>query len=121
MRDIIFSDLRKHVFYQTKISPDGKWLANVDENRLIIRHYTPELKVVAAQENPQPINFIQWSPDSTCILVLNYDSARIQIWSITDMDYTAVIKDPGFGITSIQWHPNSSAIICTSELFVSSE
>ncbi|KAI8878782.1 WD40 repeat-like protein [Backusella circina FSU 941] len=116
--DIIYSNLYKHSFYQSKISPDEKWLANAIDNRLVIRHNTAELGIVAVQHNQKPIDFIQWSPDSTCILALNYETARIQIWSITDMDFTAVIKDTGFGITSIQWNSNSSAIICTSELFL---
>ncbi|KAG1442442.1 hypothetical protein G6F56_011059 [Rhizopus delemar] len=59
---------------------------------------------------------MQWSPNSECILTINYDISKIQIHSVKDRKWTATIRDPVYPIASVQWTSDSKSIMCTTEM-----
>ncbi|ORE05223.1 YVTN repeat-like/Quino protein amine dehydrogenase [Rhizopus microsporus var. microsporus] len=113
---ITFSNLCSHAFHQVKISPDGQYVANAVANRLVIRRSGEELPAIHVFECSRPINYIQWSPNSECILAVNYEFSRIEVHSIMDPKWTAHIRDPSFPIALAQWTADSKSILCTAEM-----
>lgn len=115
---ITFSNLCSHAFHQVKISPDGQYVANAVSNRLVIRRSGEELPVIHVFECSRSINYIQWSPNSECILTVNYEFSRIEVHSIMDPKWIAHVRDPGFPIALAQWTADSKSILCTAEMGV---
>ncbi|CEI95195.1 hypothetical protein RMCBS344292_09389 [Rhizopus microsporus] len=113
---ITFSNLCSHAFHQVKISPDGQYVANAVANRLVIRRSGEELPVIHVFECSRSINYIQWSPNSECILTVNYEFSRIEVHSIMDPKWTAHVRDPSFPIALAQWTADSKSILCTAEM-----
>lgn len=113
-----FSNLCTHSFYQVKISPNAHYVANVIGNRVVIRRLERNLSIVHVFENAKTINYMQWSPNSECILTINYDISKIQIHSVKDRKWTATIRDPVYPIASVQWTSDSKSIMCTTEMGV---
>ncbi|KAI8988936.1 hypothetical protein BDB01DRAFT_783669 [Pilobolus umbonatus] len=113
--DPVYSNLYKHSC-QPKISPNGAYVANAVENRLVIRSHGEDLEVLTVYEGPGEIDFIQWSADSHYILAVNYTRSRIDVRSMQDSQWHCIIKDPGFPLSHVKWGPDSQSIICISDL-----
>ncbi|EIE90508.1 hypothetical protein RO3G_15219 [Rhizopus delemar RA 99-880] len=77
-----------------------------------------DLSIVNVFECLKPIDYIQWSPNSECILAANYESSRIEVHSIIDPKWTATIKDLAFPFASVQWTVDSKNIISVSQMNV---
>lgn len=113
-----YSNLYKHKFHQVKISPNGHYLANSVDNRLVIREYGRELDILMVYNTIKPIEYIAWSPNSEYILTVNYEFSRIDIWSTTNVNFRMTIKDPRMTMVTAKWSPNSKNILYTVDMKV---
>ncbi|KAI9476565.1 MAG: WD40-repeat-containing domain protein [Benjaminiella poitrasii] len=111
-----YSNLYKHSRFQCKISPNDHYVANVVENRLVIRAHGQELTVVQVNEARLPIDYILWSPTSDYILTINYAKSRIDIRSVIDPKWHGVITDERYPFVKVQWSSDSKNVLCISEL-----
>ncbi|KAG1055180.1 hypothetical protein G6F46_003331 [Rhizopus delemar] len=114
--NLSFSNLCAQANYQAKISPNAQYVANATANRIVIRRSSMDLSIVNVFECLKPIDYIQWSPNSECILAANYESSRIEVHSIIDPKWTATIKDLAFPFASVQWTVDSKNIISVSQM-----
>lgn len=112
------SNLYKHSWYQCKISPNGNYLANCVDNRLVIRKNAPDLTILHVFDCLHPIKHVEWSPDSRHVMTANYQASTVQVWSITNTHWKSKIHDTSFGISRARWGPASQSVICSSELSV---
>lgn len=116
--NLSFSNLCAQAYYQAKISPNAQYVANATANRIVIRRSSMDLSIVNVFECLKPVDYIQWSPNSECILAANYESSRIEVHSIIDPKWTATIKDLAFPFASVQWTVDSKNIITVSQMNV---
>ncbi|CEP09942.1 hypothetical protein [Parasitella parasitica] len=112
----LYSNLYKHSYYQSKISPNNYYVANVVDNRLVLRRNDQELTVLQVHETRRPIDYIQWAPDSQHILCVNYENCRIDVRSASDSTWQASISDKTFPFVRVKWSPDSKNIICVADL-----
>ncbi|KAI9283207.1 hypothetical protein BY458DRAFT_467448 [Sporodiniella umbellata] len=114
--NLSFSNLCTQAFYQVKISPNSQYVANVTGNKVVVRRLEADLSIVNVFESSKVINYIHWSPNSECILLVNFEMSKIQVHSVIDPKWTATIKDSAFPIASVKWTPDSKSLMCTSEM-----
>ncbi|KAI8062693.1 hypothetical protein BC940DRAFT_308137 [Gongronella butleri] len=114
--NITFSHLYKHTGYHTRISPDGNYVANVVDSRLVIRDHSQQLVVMHVFETEGVIDQMAWSPDSQFIATLCCERARAHIYSISDTSWKVTLADRRFGMQHMWWTPDSCAILISSEL-----
>ncbi|KAI8636550.1 WD40-repeat-containing domain protein [Parasitella parasitica] len=112
----LYSNLYKHSHYQSKISPNNYYVANVVDNRLVLRKNDQDLMVLQVHETRRPIDYVQWAPDSQYILCVNYENCRVDVRSVTDSKWQASISDKTFPFVRVKWSPDSKNIICVAEL-----
>lgn len=115
---INYSSLYKHLKFQCKISPNNHYVANIVENRLVIRRHELDLTVKEVYTAQQTLDYLQWSPDSEYVLVVSYEKSRIEVRSMTDPKWKGVIYDEGFPFVRVVWSPDSKNILCFSDLNV---
>ncbi|KAG1381420.1 hypothetical protein G6F61_003178 [Rhizopus arrhizus] len=116
IKDEPMEDCIRPAYYQAKISPNAQYVANATANRIVIRRSSMDLSIVNVFECLKPVDYIQWSPNSECILAANYESSRIEVHSIIDPKWTATIKDLAFPFASVQWTVDSKNIITVSQM-----
>ncbi|EPB83563.1 hypothetical protein HMPREF1544_09665 [Mucor circinelloides 1006PhL] len=114
--NFVYSNLYKHSQYQCKISPNNYYIANAQDNRLVIRRNTAEMTVLQVHETRRPIDYIQWAPNSQHILCVNFEYNRVDIRSMTDSAWQAFISEKAFPFVRVRWSPDSKNIICVAEL-----
>ncbi|XP_056685880.1 uncharacterized protein [Spinacia oleracea] len=61
------------------------------------------------------ISYIQWALDSEYILCGLYKKPTIQVWSITQPEWTCKIDEGPAGIAYARWSPDSRHILTTSD------
>jgi WD40 repeat protein len=113
-----YSNLYKHKYNQVNISPNGNYLANSLDNRLVIRDHGTGLTILMVYESMKPIDYIEWAPNSEYILSVNYEFSRIDIWSTLDINFRATIKDSRMAIVKVKWSPDSKNIMYTVDMKV---
>lgn len=116
--NLSFSDCFKHASYQVKISPNGHYVANALDTRLVIRDHNNNLNIVMVYETVKPIDYVEWSPCSEYILSCNYESGRIDIRSTINTSWHGVIKEGRVGIVKVKWSFDSAKIYYTTEFKV---
>ncbi|KAI8088518.1 hypothetical protein BDF21DRAFT_358265 [Thamnidium elegans] len=114
--NLSYSNLYKHASYQAKISPNGHYVANGLDNRLVIRDHSDELTVLMVYETPKPIDYIEWSPNSEYILTCNYEAGRIDIRSTIDTNWHGIIKEGRISMTKVSWSFDSKKVLYITEL-----
>lgn len=117
--NLAYSNLYKQNGYQAKISPDGLFVANVQEKRLIIRQHTKDLTIHMVHVASKPIDAIAWSPNSAYILYCHYEAGRIHVRSMADKNWHGVIKEDRASMVKAMWTADSNNILYTTELKVS--
>ncbi|KAI8982449.1 WD40-repeat-containing domain protein [Mycotypha africana] len=114
---LTFSNLYKHTQYLCKLSPNNYYLANVIDERLVIRRLQPpELEVLQVFEMRYPIDYIAWSPNSEYIAAVSLEKSCIDVRSVHDAAYKGTLKDEGFSLHRIRWSCDSNSIVCISKL-----
>ncbi|CCU82747.1 WD40 domain protein [Blumeria hordei DH14] len=82
------------------LSPDGKYIATIQPLKLSLRETsTLRIKIVLPLPSDVSVTWLRWSPSSTRILVGSSDI--LLIFSVTDVDILASIKNPNFETTKI--------------------
>uniref|UniRef100_A0A803KS83 WD-repeat protein n=1 Tax=Chenopodium quinoa TaxID=63459 RepID=A0A803KS83_CHEQI len=87
-------------------SPNARYIAAAVDYRLVIRD-TQSFKVVQLFSCLDKISYIQWALDSEYILCGLYKRPTIQVWSITQPEWTCKIDEGLAGIAYARWpkHP----------------
>jgi WD40 repeat protein len=108
-----FSQVYQHST-NIKYSPSGQYFATSIQNRLVIKD-SDNLDPISLFECSDTINFYEWSPDSDMILIGNYKLGVIQIWSISDENWSATISQGSDGLQTAIWAPDSRNILIFAE------
>lgn len=116
--NLSYSNLYKHAAYQAKISPNGHYIANGLDNRLVIRDHSKDLTVLMVYETPKPIDYVAWSPNSEYVLTCNYEAGRIDIRSTIDTNWHGIIKEGRISMTKVSWSFDSKKVLYITELKV---
>lgn len=95
-------------------SPNGRYIAAAVDYRLVIRD-TISFKVVQLFSCLDKISYIQWALDSEYILCGLYKRPTIQVWSLTQPEWTCKIDEGPAGIAHARWSPDSRHILTTSD------
>ena len=61
------------------------------------------------------IKYIEWAADSEYILCLLHDRPMVQVWSMTQPEWTCKIDEGHAGISLARWSPDSRHILTTSD------
>ncbi|KXZ53074.1 hypothetical protein GPECTOR_8g67 [Gonium pectorale] len=95
-------------------SPDGQFTAAAVEHRLIIREVETQ-RVVQLYPCLDRIDSLEWSPNSTYVLVGLFSRGIIQVWSVDSPDWSCKIDEGPAGVASVRWSPDGSCVLATSE------
>lgn len=104
-------------FQQTKklvrFSPNGRYIASCSQHRLAIRDAST-LSLLSVHTCVDAIDTMQWSPDSLLVMCGMYQRSVVQIWLISNTDWTCKIDEGSIGLLSCCWSPDSRHILNTS-------
>lgn len=109
-----FSDLFKQTSLLCEFSPNGKYLANVVQFRLIIRDIN-SLEVTNLFTCLDTINCIEWSADSEFILCSLNKRNLVQVFSLENPEWKCKIDEGSAGLTRVSWSPDARHILTTSD------
>ena len=112
-----FTELYKQTGNICRFSPNGLYLATAVQYRLVIRD-ADSLQILHLFNCADPIQDIQWSPDSDLILSVNYKTGCMQIWSLRDELWKAKIEEGLAGCTRVLWAPDARHILSFSDFHV---
>ncbi|CAJ1339230.1 unnamed protein product, partial [Effrenium voratum] len=105
----------EEVFRQTlgQWSPNGKYLAGAQQNRLQIRE-PDSMKLLQVFICIDKVERIQWSPDSQFLLTEVARQGLLQVWSMRDAEWSCRIYEGPAGIASARWI-NGETVLVTTE------
>ncbi|KAI0238144.1 WD repeat-containing protein WRAP73 [Lamellibrachia satsuma] len=109
-----FSELFKQSGHLCRFSPDGKYLANAVQYRLIIREVNT-LQILQLYTCLDAIQYIEWSADSLFILCGMYKRGLVQVWSIEETEWTCKIDEGSAGLIEVRWSPDGRHILTTAD------
>ncbi|CAF0917363.1 unnamed protein product [Rotaria sordida] len=109
-----FTELFKVTSYQCSFSPDGQYLACVNQYRLIIRTSTT-LEILNLFVCIDIIDTIEWSYDSRFILAGLIKRNAIQIFSLDNPEWKCKIDEGSAGLCQVHWAPDSRHILTTAQ------
>jgi len=112
-----FSEKTAFAGPQPRFSPDKKHVALAQDFRLVIRN-VESLAVVGLFSCLDRIEAFDWSPGGDHILCSLYKRGTLQVFSVTDPEWSCCITEGLAGIVSARWCPNGEQIILTSEFQV---
>mmetsp|Transcript_2638 Transcript_2638/g.10213 ORF Transcript_2638/g.10213 Transcript_2638/m.10213 type:complete len:293 (+) Transcript_2638:112-990(+) len=107
-----FSELHKHTCGQW--SPDGRYLAAASMGRVLVRD-AETLKLVQVFVCCEKVGRIEWSPDSQYILAETSKQGVVQVWCISDGDWSCRIDEGLAGVTRARWDPSSRHVLIMTE------
>ncbi|XP_028394144.1 WD repeat-containing protein WRAP73-like [Dendronephthya gigantea] len=109
-----FSDEFKQNNYLSRFSPNGLYVANCVQYRLIVRDIKT-LQIVHLFTNMDAVQYMEWSPDSGYILCGMFKRGLIQVWSLDQPDWRCKIDEGLAGLEAVRWSPDSRHILSTAE------
>lgn len=109
-----FSDAFKQTSQICRFSPDGVYLANAVQYRLIVRQVNT-LQISRLFTCLDAIQHVQWSADSQFILCAMYNRSLIQVWSLEQPEWTCKIDEGSAGLIDVCWSPDSRHILTTAD------
>uniref|UniRef100_A0A1D1YZT6 WD repeat-containing protein WRAP73 n=1 Tax=Anthurium amnicola TaxID=1678845 RepID=A0A1D1YZT6_9ARAE len=95
-------------------SPNARFIAIAVDYRLVIRDVV-SLKVIQLYSCVDKINYVEWALDSEYILCVLYKRPMVQVWSLTQPEWTCKIDEGPAGISYARWSPDSRHILTTSD------
>ncbi|KAI9314404.1 hypothetical protein BX666DRAFT_2029282 [Dichotomocladium elegans] len=98
---------------QCTVSSDSAYIASAVNERLVIRTNASEPAILHVFEAIHPIQHVAWSPNSKCILTVNFLKGVIQVWSLADTHWRGKITETG--LTRVWWGADTTTILCSSE------
>jgi len=109
-----FTELYKQTSNLCIFSPNGLYIAIAVQHRLVIRD-AESLQIIQLFSCIDNIQSIEWSQDSEYILCASFKLGVIQVWSLSDQEWTAKINEGVVGLTRVQWAPDGRQIISFSD------
>uniref|UniRef100_V5HQD4 Uncharacterized protein n=1 Tax=Ixodes ricinus TaxID=34613 RepID=V5HQD4_IXORI len=109
-----FSRVFKSNYFQSKFSPDGRFLAVPYASKVIVYNPSP-FQEVATFCNAENVDRTEWSPDSTLLMCVSLKRKFLQIWSLEDPQWKCKISEGPFGITGAYWSPDSRHILTVAD------
>lgn len=108
-----FSECFKQTGQICKFSPDGKYIANCVQYRIIIRDLNT-LQIKSLFTCLDSVDVVEWSSDSLFLLCGSYKRALAQVWSIDQSDWTCKIDEGVAGLEALRWSPDGRHILSTA-------
>eukprot|EP00696_Hemimastix_kukwesjijk_P004594 gnl/Hemi2/15891_TR5251_c0_g1_i1.p2 gnl/Hemi2/15891_TR5251_c0_g1~~gnl/Hemi2/15891_TR5251_c0_g1_i1.p2 ORF type:complete len:446 (-),score=122.24 gnl/Hemi2/15891_TR5251_c0_g1_i1:1365-2702(-) len=108
------SDLYRQSGSLCKWSPDGKYLANAADFRLLLRD-VETLQIVQLYTCLDAIQQVEWTSDSKYVLCSMFKRGIVQVWSLENADWTCKIDEGSAGLVSARWSPDGRHILSTSD------
>jgi len=109
-----FTELYKQSSNLCLLPPNGLYIATAVKQRLVIRN-AESLQIIQLFSCIDNIQSIEWSKDSQYILCASYKLGVIQVWCLSDQEWTAKINENVVGLTRVQWAPDGRHIISFSD------
>ncbi|XP_033103905.1 WD repeat-containing protein WRAP73-like [Anneissia japonica] len=109
-----FSELFKQTNQLCKFSPNGEYLANCVQYRLIIRD-VKTLQIIQLYTCLDGIQYIEWSSDSKFVLCGMYKRGIVQVWSLDQSEWTCKIDEGSAGLVAVRWSPDGRHILTTAD------
>jgi WD40 repeat protein len=109
-----FSDFFSQSAGLCHFSPDGEYLANAVQFRLIIRD-VKTLQIVHVFTCLDTIQLINWSPDSQFLVCGLFKRGLVQAWSMEQPEWTCKIDEGFAGLVDVRWCPDSRHILTTAD------
>ncbi|KAJ3057487.1 WD repeat-containing protein wrap73 [Rhizophlyctis rosea] len=109
-----FTELYKQSLNICRFSPNGLYLANVVQFRVVIRD-AETLQILHLFTCTDNVQEVLWSPDSELVLCASFKLGNIQIWSLKDEKWTAKIDEGAAGCTTIKWAPDARHLLSFSD------
>ncbi|CAF1087287.1 unnamed protein product [Adineta ricciae] len=109
-----FSELFKVTSRQCSFSPDGEYLACVNQYRLVIRSSTT-LEIINLFACVDTIDTIEWSYDSRLILAGLIKRNAVQVFSLDNPEWKCKIDEGSAGLCNVHWAPDSRHILTTAQ------
>lgn len=107
-----FSEVQKQSLCQW--SPDGRHLASVAQNRVLLRD-AGTLSLVNVYTCGDKVERIEWSPDSEYILSEISRQGVVQVWAVADPAWTCRIDEGLGGVARARWGPSSRHVFVVSD------
>ena len=98
-------------------SPNSTFLS-IAKNTSLIIYSTSTLLITHKFAFPNQITQIEWSPDSTLILISFFKNGLCEIRSVTNPNWICSINQSQSGIIYSRWTPDSRKIIITNDFNV---
>ncbi|GLC72039.1 hypothetical protein PLESTF_001197600 [Pleodorina starrii] len=98
-------------------SPDGRFLANVAEYRLIIRE-VETMRVVQLYSCLDRVDSIEWSSNSLYVLCGLFSRGVIQVWSVESSEWSCKIDEGPAGVAAVRWSPDGCCVLAVAEFGV---
>lgn len=108
-----FSDLYEHTSV-VEFSPNGDMMTICKSSKLIIVE-TLSYQTLQEWSFPDTISQVQWSPDSSLLLVALKKSGLVYAKSVFTADWNCRIDESTGGLTGIKWAPDSRQVITVSD------
>ncbi|XP_013397882.1 WD repeat-containing protein WRAP73-like [Lingula anatina] len=109
-----FSEIFKQSNQLCKFSPDGNYLANAVQYRLIVRD-VKTLQILNLYTCLDAVQYVEWSSDSQFILCGMYKRGLVQIWSLEQPEWTCKIDEGSAGLVAARWSPDSRHVLTTAD------
>ena len=106
-----FSDVHFYVG-QCRSSPDGRYIAHYEDRRIIIRH-TSTLQLHTTLTAADPVQSLQWSPDSNYLIAVLHSSHDVQVFSPDSPSVVCRVGDQR-SIKTAAFAPDSRHLLTTS-------
>lgn len=107
-----FSEVHKQSLGQW--APNGKHLAAVAQNRLLLRE-AETLKLVQVYVCVDKVERIEWSPDSEYVLTQVARQGIVQIWSLRECNWECRIDEGLGGVAHARWGISAQHVFVVSE------
>eukprot|EP00887_Chlorella_sp_A99_P007526 scaffold2.g7526.t1 len=98
-------------------SPDGRLLASAEGYRVVVRE-CESLAVAALFSCLDCVEELSWSPDSDRLLCSLFKRATVQVFSVSDSEWSCTIAEGPAGIVAARWSPDSRHILLTSDFAI---
>lgn len=99
---------------RARFSPNCQFLATLDKYIVTIRD-ADSLEVVRTISCLDQVSAVSWSPDSQFLLCGQYKRRIVQVWSLTDSDWTCKIDEGLAGLAHAAFSPDSRHILTTTD------
>ena len=110
--EVSFSEPYPHTSGLCEFSPDGRYLASCCQCRLSVRDAGTQ-QVLSLHTALDPIQSVEWSPDSSLVLCALYRRGVVQVWSLEHSEWSCKIDEGLCGLVSAVWTPDSRHILTT--------